>query len=101
MRDRTSPAAPDGYATVNPFIITDDADGLIAFLGQVFGATERREARTVDDHHREAAQDHGADWSEADGEAWDQTSPELQYIHDTLLTALPTIADPRLAGSRR
>ena len=37
----------------------------------------------------------------ADGDAWDKTSPELQYIHDTLLTALPSIEDPRLSGVRR
>jgi PhnB protein len=43
------PAASAGYATVNPFIITQDADGLIDFLKQVFGATERPEARTLDD----------------------------------------------------
>jgi PhnB protein len=182
-----SPAAPAGYGTVNPFIITDDAAGLIEFLREVFGATERPEARTtdvdglllhaelafgdttimfanrkpgwpftpsllqvyVDDldttletarrlnatilteptefygdlfsrfrdpwsnlwwvyHHRAAFHDAGsddADWSadgsETDGDAWDKTSPELQYIHDTLLTALPSIEDPRLSGVRR
>jgi hypothetical protein len=42
-------AAPAGYATVNPFIITHDADGLIDFLKQVFRVTERPEARTLDD----------------------------------------------------
>jgi PhnB protein len=186
MPERTNLApAPDGYATVNPFIITDDADGLIGFLKQVFGATERPEARTTDadglllhselviggttvmladrkpnwpftpsllqvyvedvagtletarglnaavvteptefygdlfsrvrdpwnnlwwvyQHRPSAGEDESADWSaessEADGEAWDQTSPELQYIHDTLLTALPGLEDPRLAGARR
>ena len=188
MGERTNvPAAPEGYGSVNPFIITDDADGLIEFLKELFGATERPEARTtdvdglvlhaelavgdttimfadrkpgwpftpsllqvyVDDldttlekarrlnatvvteptefygdlfsrfrdpwsnlwwvyHHRPAAQDAGADgaeWivegSEAGGDAWDQASPELQYIHDTLLTAMPTIEDPRLSGVRR
>ncbi len=188
MSERTNvPAAPEGYGTVNPFIIADDADGLIEFLKKVFGATERPEARTadvdglllhaelvvgsttimfadrksdwpftpsllqvyVDDldttlekarllnatvvtepteffgdlfsrfrdpwsnlwwvyHHRPPAQDEGADradWSvdgsEADGDAWDQASPEMQYIHDTLVTALPGLEDPRLSGVRR
>jgi PhnB protein len=50
MQGGTSiPAAPAGYATVNPFVITSDASGLIDFLTQVFGATERPEARTLDD----------------------------------------------------
>ena len=49
MSERTNvPAAPEGYGTVNPFIIADDADGLIEFLKEVFGATERPEARTTD-----------------------------------------------------
>ena len=43
------PKAPEGYSTVNPFIITRDADGLINFLRQVFAAAERPEARTMDD----------------------------------------------------
>lgn len=40
---------PTGYATVNPFIITRDADGLIAFLTRVFDAVDRPAARTIDD----------------------------------------------------
>ena len=59
-------------------------------------------------HHRAPAQDegeNGPDWSmgetEAEGDVWDEASPELQYIHDTLLTALPSIEDPRLSGVRR
>jgi uncharacterized glyoxalase superfamily protein PhnB len=181
------PAVPEGYATVNPFIIADDANVLIEFVKRVFGASERPEARTtdvdglllhaelaiggttimfadrkpewpftpsllqvyVDDldttlstarqlnatvvteptefygdlfsrirdpwnnlwwvyHHQARAEkggDDGTDWSaganEADGDAWDEASPGLKYIHDTLLTALPSIRDPRLAGSRR
>jgi PhnB protein len=43
------PKAPEGYATVNPFIITRDADGLINFLKQVFPTVERPQARTIDD----------------------------------------------------
>jgi PhnB protein len=188
MSERTNdPAKPEGYGTVNPFIIADDADGLIEFLKEVFDATERPEARTtdvdglllhaelaigdttimfgdrkpgwpftpsllqiyVDDldatletarrlnatvvtgptefygdlfsrfrdpwsnlwwvyHHRAQSQDadaDSADWGvdgpESEGDAWDQSSPELQYIHDTLMTAMPSIEDPRLSGVRR
>ena len=43
------PAAPEGFATVNPFIITGGAEGLIAFLTEVFDGTEHPDARTVDD----------------------------------------------------
>lgn len=42
------PAAPQGSATVNPFIWTDDAARLIDFLVSVFEATEVVEARTAD-----------------------------------------------------
>ena len=58
----TAPAAPEGYATVNPFIITSDADALTRFVIEVF-----------------------------DGEV----SPELAYIHDTLLEAMTALRDPR------
>ncbi|WP_163541545.1 VOC family protein [Occultella kanbiaonis] len=44
----TVPAAPAGSATVDPFIWSDDAPGLIAFLVDVFGAAEVPEARTAD-----------------------------------------------------
>lgn len=40
---------PAGYASVNPFIITRDAEGLIAFLVDVLDGIERPAARTVDD----------------------------------------------------
>lgn len=40
--------APEGYNTINPFIITKDALGLIEFLEKVFGATEEGSAHTVD-----------------------------------------------------
>jgi uncharacterized glyoxalase superfamily protein PhnB len=180
-----SPTTPDGYATVNPFIIADDADGLIGFVRQVFEATDRPEARTtdadglllhaelaigdttvmfadrkpdwpftpsllqvyVDDldgtlerarqlrativteptefygdlfsrfrdpwsnlwwvyRHRPSTGGgvEAGDWGDAGstgGDAWDKASPELQYIHDTLLTALPSLEDPRLAGGGR
>ncbi|MFI6572839.1 VOC family protein [Nocardia fluminea] len=42
------PPAPAGSATVDPFIWTDDAAGLLDFLVDVFGATEVAEARTAD-----------------------------------------------------
>lgn len=176
------PAAPAGHATVNPFIVTDDVDGLMGFLKEVFGATERPEARTVDADglliHAELAigdttvmfaerkpdwpfipsllqvyvddveaaldtvrklgatvvteptgffgdtfsrfldpwsnlwwvwRHGGADvtdeakgeWTEggtAGDEAWDYASPELTYIHDTILAAMQRIRDPRLGG---
>ena len=172
MQGGTSiPAAPAGCATVNPFVITSDADGLIDFLTQVFRATERPEARTLDDDglllHAElvvgnatimfaerkpgwpftpsllqvyvddvdatldVARRLGATvvteptaffgdtfsrfrdpWSNlwwvyrhggqtwtgdaaAGDEDWDQASPELTYIHDTLLAAMQELRDPR------
>ncbi|GAA2230802.1 hypothetical protein GCM10010413_30530 [Promicromonospora sukumoe] len=45
---RTVPAAPAGSATVDPFIWSDDAAGLIRFVLDVFDATEVPEARTAD-----------------------------------------------------
>lgn len=42
------PTAPEGYATVNPFIITRGAEEISTFIVEVFGGTERLEARTVD-----------------------------------------------------
>ncbi|MCP2256206.1 putative conserved protein PhnB, glyoxalase superfamily [Prauserella aidingensis] len=42
------PVAPEGYAAVNPFIITRRAEALLEFLVDVFGAVERPDARTVD-----------------------------------------------------
>ncbi|MEV4805901.1 VOC family protein [Nonomuraea sp. NPDC049421] len=41
-------AVPAGSNTVNPFIVTDDAAGLIDFLIAVFGAVDVPEARTND-----------------------------------------------------
>ena len=176
MRDETGiPAAPAGYATVNPFVITHDANGLIDFLEQVFGATERPEARTLDHDglllhaelvvgsatimfgerkpgwpftpsllqvyvddveatlgvarrlgatvvteptdfygdtfsrfrdpwsnlwwvYRHGGQAWTGDEESADATGageWEQASPELTYIHDTLLTAMPQLQDPR------
>lgn len=175
------PAAPEGYATVNPFIITRDAEELTRFVVEVFGGAERPEARTVDDdglllqgevvvgtttvmlaerkpgwpftpsllqvyvddleatleralsrgarlvtrptdffgtafariqdpsanlwwvwQHGElvwdqpAEQGQPAEPEEQDQpeESWDVASPELTYIHDTLLEAMSTLRDP-------
>ncbi|QAY69466.1 VOC family protein [Xylanimonas protaetiae] len=44
----STPAAPAGSATIAPFIMSDDARGLIEFLVQVFGAVEVPAARTDD-----------------------------------------------------
>jgi PhnB protein len=41
-------AAPTGFSTLNPFFITRDADGLIAYLREVFGGKEHLDVRTVD-----------------------------------------------------
>jgi PhnB protein len=174
----SAPAVPEGYATVNPFIITSDADELARFVVEVFGGTERAEARTVDDDglllqaevrvgtttimlaerkpdwpftpsllqvyvddidavlERALARDarlitkptdffgtrfariqdasaniwwvwqHGEpvwdeqtgekDWTtDEQGEGWGGVSPELAYIHDTLLEAMTGLRDPR------
>jgi PhnB protein len=170
-----TPDKPDGYATVNPFIISDDSAGLIEFLKQVFGATERPEARTMDHDglllHAELAigdatimfgerkpdwpftpsllqvyvddvgrtlevarrlganivteptdffgdtfsrfrdpwgnlwwvYRHGGqtwtgdegEWAASDAEQWNDGSPELTYIHDTLVRTLSGLSDPR------
>jgi PhnB protein len=42
------PSAPAGFSTVNPFIVTRDAEGLIRFLTEVFGGVEHPDARTMD-----------------------------------------------------
>jgi PhnB protein len=44
----TRPLAPEGYNTINPFIITKDAIKLIEFLTEVFGAEEDMKGHTVD-----------------------------------------------------
>ncbi len=159
--------APAGISTINPFIITRDADGLIRFLTEVFDGVDHHEARTIDNDglllHAElqigsstvmfaerkpdwpftAALLHvhvddvavvleraaaggaeiitrpteffggvlsrfldpwrnlwwvcqsGSDGSETadDSATWEPT-PELTYIHDTLIAALPEIRDP-------
>ncbi|MFF7291927.1 VOC family protein [Microbacterium sp. NPDC008134] len=173
----SAPAAPEGYATVNPFIITTGAEELTRFVIEVLGGEERTEARTVDDDglllqaevrvgtttimlaerkpgwpftpsllqvyvddldavlERALArggrlvtkatdffgtrfarvQDSSANlwwiwqhgevvWDAADGESewdvevgeagWGEVSPELAYIHDTLLEAMTALRDP-------
>jgi uncharacterized glyoxalase superfamily protein PhnB len=45
----TVPVAPAGFSTINPFIVTRDADGLIRFLTDVFDGVDHPDARTVDD----------------------------------------------------
>lgn len=44
--------APDGYRTVQPWIISESTEDLIAFLRQVFGAAERSESRFPDSDGR-------------------------------------------------
>ena len=42
------------------------------------------------------AEDSGSEWAtEGDDQGWDEISPELAYIHDTLLQAITTLRDPR------
>lgn len=174
----SAPAAPEGYATVNPFIITSDADELARFVIEVFAGEERAEARTVDEdglllqaevrvgtttimfaerkpdwpftpsllqvyvddldavleralargarlitkptdffgtrfarvqdasanlwwiwQHGEPAWEASSgegDWSaEEHGDGWGEVSPELAYIHDTLLDAMTALRDPK------
>ena len=176
------PAAPAGSNTVSPFIMTEDATALIAFVTEVFGATEASAARTLDTDglvlhselhigdsmitiadrkqdwpftpafnrvyvddveatlsraqalgaqvitkpteffgdvfsrfqdpqanlwwvYRHAAVTDGAEaWGDGEGEAevdegesWESfTSPELDYIHSTLVEAMASLKDPRL-----
>lgn len=170
------PNAPDGYATVNPMIITTDADGVAQFVIEVFGGEKRSEARTIDEDglvlqaevrvgtttlmfaerkpdwpftpsllqvyvvdldtvlERATARgatlitkptdffgtrfarvqdasanlwwiwQHGeADWSEGESDwtvegsdgGWGEISAELAYIHDTLISAMKGLRDPR------
>jgi PhnB protein len=39
---------PEGYHSVNPYIVVDDAERLIDFLSQVFGAVEQRRSLRPD-----------------------------------------------------
>ena len=38
MNKTNIPAAPEGYSTVNPFIITEEAEAVIAFIFLLFVA---------------------------------------------------------------
>jgi uncharacterized glyoxalase superfamily protein PhnB len=49
MTNQTLSPVPEGYHTVNPWVITKGAAQFIQFLEQVFEARERKEARTPDD----------------------------------------------------
>lgn len=174
----SAPATPEGYATVNPFIITSEADELAQFVVEVFEGEERAEARTMDNDglllqaevrvgtttimlaerkpdwpftpsllqvyvddidavlERALAHDarlitkptdffgtrfarvqdpsaniwwiwqHGEMvWEEPSGDnawtaeeksgGWEEVSPELGYIHDTLIEAMTALRDPR------
>jgi hypothetical protein len=48
-----------------------------------------------------AGDEEGADWTSdaaaTGAEGWDQSSPGLTYIHDTLLAAMRQLQDPREA----
>jgi PhnB protein len=48
LPSRPIPPAPAGSNTVNSFIMTDDATGLIAFVCAVFDGAENPDARTAD-----------------------------------------------------
>jgi PhnB protein len=43
-----TPKLPDGYNTVNPFVITKDAPAYIEFVKEVFGAEEDAASHTMD-----------------------------------------------------
>jgi PhnB protein len=38
----TTPGVPEGYRTLSPYLIADDAEGLAAFISKVFGTGVRR-----------------------------------------------------------
>lgn len=48
MSSQIIPAAPEGYNTVNPFIITREARQVIEFVKAVFGGEELPDALTID-----------------------------------------------------
>lgn len=178
----TAPSRPAGSNTVNPFIMTDDASAVIAFVTEVFDAVDVPGARTVDTDglilHSElrigdstiTITDRKPGWpftpafiqvyvddvaatlarAEAlsaqivtqptaffgdlfsriqdpqgnlwwvyrhnpstDGQSWDHadaveddtswetfTSPDLEYIHSTLIDAMEALTDPRASAGR-
>ena len=38
----TLPGVPDGYRTLSPYLLVEDAEGLLAFVSTVFGAEVRQ-----------------------------------------------------------
>jgi PhnB protein len=38
----TLPGVPEGYRTLSPYLVVEDAEGLIAFVSKVFGTDVRR-----------------------------------------------------------
>ena len=38
----TLPGVPDGYRTLSPYLLAEDAEGLLAFVSSVFGTEVRR-----------------------------------------------------------
>jgi uncharacterized glyoxalase superfamily protein PhnB len=38
----TLPGVPDGYRTLSPYLLVEDAEGLLAFVSSVFGTEARR-----------------------------------------------------------
>ncbi|TGN09360.1 hypothetical protein [Leptospira ilyithenensis] len=49
MEKQKSLSIPEGYNTVNPFMITDKATLVIQFITEVFGGVESKEALIYDD----------------------------------------------------
>lgn len=49
MTNRATTNVPDGYNTVNPFIISDNAGELLRFIVDVFGGEESKDGLTYDD----------------------------------------------------
>jgi PhnB protein len=48
MATKNTPVVPDGYNTVNPFVITKDARQLVEFIKEVFDGVEQPDALTYD-----------------------------------------------------
>ena len=103
--ETTIPAAPAGYATVNPFIIADDANGLIEFLKQVFSATERPEARTMDADglllHAELAIGNATIMFAERKPDWPFTPSLLQVYVDDVVSTLNVARQTRRDGGHR
>lgn len=109
----STPKAHPGFSTINPFIITRDAEGIFRFLADVFGGVEHTDARTNDPDGlvlHSALEIGGSTvvvadrkpgwpfipsllqvWVEEEG-TWEPT-PELDYIHATLLEDMPRMRE--------